>query len=117
MTEQEDINKAEPIGDSQSRIKTTSPTYPGYLEVIGIACLIALAVAWGYDHFFAPQIKTFDLKGYLREQTALIQAGAMTEEQFKAKLDKMEAALDAEKSIILLKDVVVRGGEEIPAKQ
>lgn len=90
---------------------------PNYLETILIALIVASGVAFGYHHFFPPpQIKTFDLKGYLRAQTALIQAGELSESQFREKLDKMEAVLDGEKAIILLKDVVVRNGNEIPAQ-
>jgi hypothetical protein len=92
-------------------------TAPCYVETIVIAMLAAGMAVFGYHIYFAPpQIKTFDLKGYLREQTALIQAGEMTEEQFKEKLNRMEAALDGEKGMVILKDVVIRNGIEIPAK-
>jgi cell division protein FtsB len=90
---------------------------PGYLEIIVITTLIVFGAIWGYDQLFAQKILTFDLKGYLREQTALIKAGEMTEEQFKENLDKTEAILNAEAKkdnhVILLKDVVVRNGNEI----
>jgi hypothetical protein len=91
---------------------------PGYLEIIAIAGMITIGILWGYDQFYAQKVLTFDLKGYLREQTALIKAGEMTEEQFKINLNKMEAVLDAEKGhhVIMLKDVVIRNGEEIPAR-
>lgn len=98
---------------SETKPKVT----PGYLETILIALVVAGGVAFGYHQFFPPpQIKTFDLKGYLRAQTALIQAGELSEAQFKEKLDRMEAFLDGEKAIILLKDVVMRNGDEIPAQ-
>ena len=102
----------------KSEKEKTDSTHPAYLEVIGIACVIALGVTWGYDQFFAQKVMTFDLKGYLREQTALIKAGEVTEEQFKDNLDRIEAILNAEKSnhVVLLKDVVVRNGNEISPK-
>jgi hypothetical protein len=104
----------------KSEHEKISSTHPGYLEVIGIACVIALGVAWGYDQLLAQKVLTFDLKGYLREQTALIKAGEMTEEQFKTNLDRTEAILNlrAENSnhVVLLKDVVVRNGNEISPK-
>jgi len=106
--------------------KTTTPekekpkATPGYLEMIGITILIVCGGLWGYDHFFAQKVLTFDLKSYLREQTALIQAGEMTEEQFKINLDRIEAALNlrAENNnhVIVLKDVVLRNGDEISTK-
>ena len=93
---------------------------PGYVEIIVITILIVGTALWGYDQFLAQKVLTFDLKGYLREQTALIKAGEMTEEQFKSNLDRTEAILnaEAEKSnhVILLKDVVVRNGNEISPK-
>ena len=90
-------------------------TAPGYLEIVLITIFIVLGAIWGYDHFLAQKVLTFDLKGYLRQQTALIKAGEMTDEQFKTNLDRVEALLNAEKNnhVILLKDVVVRNGDEI----
>ena len=95
-------------------------TAPGYLEIIAITILNVLGAIWGYDQFFAQKILTFDLSGYLREQTTLIKAGVMTEEQFKLNLDRTEALLNAEAErnnhVILLKDVVIRNGNEITNK-
>ncbi|MDK9707634.1 MAG: hypothetical protein OEL83_11355 [Desulforhopalus sp.] len=95
----------------------TPKTTPGYLEIIVITILIVGGAIWGYDHFLAQKILTFDLSGYLREQTALIKAGEMTEEQFKSNLDRTEALLSAKadksRHVILLKDVVMRNGNEI----
>ena len=95
----------------------TPKTTPGYLEIIVITILIVGGAIWGYDQFIAQKILTFDLSGYLREQTALIKAGAMTEDQFKSNLDRTEALLSAEaekrRHVIFLKDVVMRNGNEI----
>jgi hypothetical protein len=93
-------------------------TAPGYLEIIAITILFVLGAIWGYDQFLAQKVLTFDLKGYLREQTALIKAGELTEDQFKTNLDRMEARLNGENHnhVILLKDVVVRNGDEISPK-
>ena len=95
----------------------TPKTTPGYLEIIVITILIVCGAIWGYDQFLAQKILTFDLNGYLREQTALIKAGKMTEEQFKSNLDRTESLLSAEaekrRHVILLKDVVMRNGNEI----
>jgi len=102
---------------AKAPVAETPKTTPGYLEIIVITILIVGSAIWGYDHFLAQKILTFDLNGYLREQTALIKAGQMTEEQFKSNLDRTEALLGAkaEKSrhVILLKDVVMRNGNEI----
>ncbi|MDP3695064.1 MAG: hypothetical protein Q8R42_02985 [Desulfocapsaceae bacterium] len=105
---------------AKAPVAETPKTTPGYLEIIVITILIVSGAIWGYDQFLAQKILTFDLNGYLREQTALIKAGEITEEQFKSNLDRTEALLNAkaEKSrhVILLKDVVMRNGNEISPK-
>lgn len=107
----------EKTGTAKTPGAVTPKTIPGYLEIIVITILIACGAIWGYDQFLAQKILTFDLSGYLHEQTDLIKAGAMTEKQFKSNLDRTEALLNAkaEKSrhVILLKDVVMRNGNEI----
>ncbi|MBU1413938.1 hypothetical protein KKC22_20685 [Myxococcota bacterium] len=97
--------------------KNILPTGPGYLEVIIIVLLLsALAVA-GYDRLFAQKIRVIDLKGYLRTQKALLVAGEITEQQWDTSLDSVEQALNREAAnrnhIIVLKEVVLRNGEEI----
>ena len=106
---------------TKNRAKTpgeeTPKTTPGYLEIIVMTILIVGGGIWGYDQFLAQKILTFDLKGYLHEQTALIKAGEMTEEQFRSNLDQTEAFLNAKaekrQHVIFLKDVVMRNGNEI----
>jgi hypothetical protein len=109
----------EEILTAKAPVAENPKTTPGYLETIIITSLIVLGAIWGYDQFLAQKVLTFDLKGYLREQTALIKAGEMTEEQFKVNLDRVEALLNAEAKrgrVILLKDVVIRNGNEISPK-
>jgi hypothetical protein len=91
---------------------------PGYLEVIVIALLVAVIALVGYDRLFAQKIKVLDLKGYLRTQKALLAAGEITTEQWKGKLDTVEQILNDEAArhrnhVIVLKDVVLRNGDEI----
>ncbi|MCK9293492.1 MAG: hypothetical protein M0P70_00280 [Desulfobulbaceae bacterium] len=106
--------------EAKAPVAETHKTTPGYLEIIVITILIVGGALWGYDHFMAQKLLTFDLTGYLREQTALVKAGEMTEEQFKSNLDRTEAILNAEaeksRHVILLKEVVIRNGNEISPK-
>ena len=100
--------------------KPTS-TGPGYLEMIIIALIISAIAVMGYDRMFAQKIKVLDLKGYLRTQKALLAAGEITEQQWTVQLDTVEQILDNEAAsnrnhIIVLKDVVLRNGEEIRIK-
>jgi len=98
-------------------MKESKPETPGYLEVFLIAAVVTFTAVSGYDLFLARKVKTFDLQGYLRGQKALLQAGEITDEQLQANLDRIERMLDAENSnhVVVLKDVVLRNGDEISA--
>ncbi len=91
---------------------------PSHLEVIIIALLTTLVAIVGYDKLFAQKIKILDLQGYLRTQKARLAAGEITEQQWTRKLDTIEQVLNDEATshqnhIIVLKDVVLRNGDEI----
>ena len=100
----------------QSRLKQSSG--PGYLEVIVISFIMAALIVVGYDRMFAQKIKVLDLKGYLRTQKALLAAGEITKQQWAVSLDAVEQVLNDEVAshpnhVIVLKDVVLRNGDEI----
>ena len=108
--------------NTQSESDKSATSGPGYLEVIVIALLMAVVALTGYDRLFAQKIKVLDLKGYLRTQKALLTAGEITTEQWKWKLDTVEQILNDEavrhrNHVIILKDVVLRNGEEIRIKE
>lgn len=93
-------------------------TGPGYLEVIIIGLIVALLAMVVYDNMFAQKIKVIDLKGYLRTQKALLARGNITQEQWKVRLDTVEqvvndAAANHQNHVIILKDVVLKNGDEI----
>lgn len=90
------------------------PATPGYLEVILIVLIVTAGTLFGYDHYFAPKVKVFDMKGYLREQKAMLTAGEITEEQWKQGLDVLEKVLreQPERHLIILKDVVLKNGSD-----
>ena len=89
----------------------------GYIEVIVLALLISCLALYGYDRYFAQKIKVVDLKGYIRTRSALLATGEISQEQWKADLDRIERILNREatdgKTVIVLKEVVLRNGEEI----
>ncbi|TKB11280.1 hypothetical protein [Desulforhopalus sp. IMCC35007] len=100
--------------------KTNPRSGPGFLEVMVIAIMIAAVTVFGYDKYFAQKIYALDLKGYLRTQKALLVAGEISEEEWKASLDALEHTLNNAAAdpthVILLKDVVLRNGDEINIK-
>ncbi len=109
---------------SEEKIKQPekpASTNPGYFEIILISLVISAAAILGYDRMFAQKIKVLDLKGYLRTQSALLSTGEITEQQWTMKLDTVEQILNDEASshrnhIFVLKDVVLRNGDEISIK-
>ena len=90
---------------------------PGYIEVIVLALLSSCLALFGYDRYFAQKIKVVDLKGYIRTRSALLATGEISQEQWKADLDRIERILNREtadgKTVIVLKEMVLRNGEEI----
>lgn len=90
---------------------------PGYLEVLVIALMMAATAVFGYDKYIAQKVYVVDLKGYLRSQKALLVAGEISEAEWKTSLDRIEQALNNAAAdstrVILLKDVVLRNGDEI----
>ena len=106
----------------QPEFEKSVPTGPGYLEVIVISLLVATVALASYDRLFAQKIKVLDLKGYLRTQKALLTAAEITTEQWEGKLDTVEQILNDEAArhrnhVIVLKDVVLRNGDEIRIKE
>ena len=93
---------------------------PGYLEMIAISLIAAALAVAGYDRLYAQKIKVLDLKGYLRTQKALLVAEEITENQWKENLDRLEQVLNREavkpNHVILLKEVVLKNGDEIPVE-
>ena len=95
---------------------------PGYLESIAIALITAVITATLitgiYDRRFSQKIRVVDLKGYIKTQKALLLAGERNEKQWKTSLDTLENTLNSEPTnhVIILKDVVLRNGDEISIK-
>jgi len=90
---------------------------PGYIEVMVIALIVVAGALYGYDQYFAQKIMVVDLKGYVRRENAMLAAGEITKEQWQAGLDEVDKiiAIEAAKNlnrVILLKDAVLKNGEE-----
>ena len=85
---------------------------------IAISCALvtALTTLWIYHCHFAPRIVTVDLQGYLHQQRTLVAEGKVPEEAWRNGLDALDQQLEAlpANHVILLKEVVLRNGEELP---
>lgn len=94
---------------------------PSYIEVILIVLIIVGGAMYGYDRYFAQKIRVVDMGGYLREQKALMTAGEITAEDFKIGLNKIDQIVSREadlnrNQIFILKEVVLRNGDELNIK-
>ena len=87
---------------------------PGYLEVLLIVLAVTFIALFAYDRWFVPRVVTFDLKGYLRTQQALLTSGEITEAQWQQGLDRLEQVFREQppNHTILLKEVVLKNGRE-----
>ena len=87
---------------------------PGYLEVVLIALVVAGVSLFTYDRWFVDRVVTFDLKGYLRTQQALLASGEITEAQWQQGLNRLEQVFREQppNRTILLKEVVLKNGRE-----
>ena len=112
MSEQNKNQKQPPVSEKKENVG------PNYFEIIIIALALAGLALFGYDRIFAQKIKVLDLKKYLRTQKALLTAGEISEQQWRYNLDQLEQVLNSaagrhRNHIIVLKEVVLRNGEEI----
>ena len=78
------------------------------------AFITVIAITFIYHYRFAQEIKVVDLKGYIRNQAALLSAGEISKAQWQENLDVMEKRLQNEPAnhVILLKEVVLKNAEE-----
>jgi len=103
------------------RIPQNTRLTPGYIEVIVIVLIIVIGAFYGYDRYFAQKIKIVDMSGHFRQQKALLAAGEITETDFKANLNMMDALIskDADlhkNQVYILKEVVLKNGNELILK-
>lgn len=108
------------MSDDEHVLQNTRLT-PGYIEVIVIVLIIVTGALFGYDRYFAQKIKIVDMSGYFRQQKALIAAGELTESDFRANLNKMDALISQDANshknqIYILKEVVLKNGNELILK-
>ena len=92
---------------------------PGYWAVTVIALVTAVitsaAATFIYHNRFAQQIKVVDMKGYIMNQKVLLSTGEIDEAQWLNNLNAFEDWLQKEPAnhVVLLKEVVLRNGEEL----
>lgn len=91
---------------------------PKYILIIILNIIITLASLYVYHSFILkPQqnqnIVGVDIKGFLEKQKAGMVNGKISEEQFKANMDKLEVMVNdlGKRKVVLMSDVILRGAE------
>lgn len=89
-----------------------------YLAIILINIVVTAASLFVYHNYILkPQqsrdIVGIDIKGFLEKQKTGMVNGKISDEQFKANMDKLEATVNylGKKKVVLMSDVILRGAE------
>jgi hypothetical protein len=101
----------------QSAIPVTAPVEKktwgirGHLVVLLLNFIITAGSIFAYHRYFPQRIVAMDLRGYLQKQQAQFVVGKLTDEQFKANMDRFEAKLNSlpPNCIVLMADSALRG--------
>lgn len=95
-----------------------------YLAIILLNIIVTTASLFVYHNYILkPQqsrdIVGIDIKGFLEKQKTGMVSGKISEEQFKANMDKLEATVNylGKKKVVLMSDVILRGAEIVDLSQ
>jgi len=91
--------------------RTRSP----WIQTVVISLVISAFSLFIYDHFYAPKIVAFDIKGYMADQRALYLSGKIDDAILKKNLNELQqkiAGMPKNKTIIM-GDVVVSQTETL----
>jgi hypothetical protein len=85
-------------------------SFAHWLATVLIGAAISAAAVLTYDLFFAVKVVAVDLKGFIAQQRDLVLTKKITEEQFKANVDKFERMVFGipENHVVIMGDAVVR---------
>jgi len=115
------LTSTEDAGESKEKVspekkveilpKLTSVPWPA---VVVISVLISILSVFFYDRFYAQKIIAVDMKGYIAKQRDLYMEGKLTDEQFRANVDKLEEAIKSIPSnrVAIMGDVVLKNAEQ-----
>ena len=95
-----------------------------YLIIILLNIVLTTTSLFVYHNFISkPQqsqsIVGLDIKGFLEKQKSGLVSGKISEEQFKANMDKLEVMVNdlGKRKVVLMSDVILRGAEIIDLSQ
>ena len=116
MTEEQKENQPENGKDNENKFN--------YLVIILLNIVVTMASLFVYHNYILkPQqnqsIVGIDIKGFLEKQKSGLVSGKISEEQFKANMDKLEVIVNdlGKRKVVLMSDVILRGAEIIELSQ
>ena len=106
-------------GPQTAEVVTAKEVKPiSWLNVTAVSLLISVLMSAGsvfvYDRYFAQKIIAVDVKGYIVRQRDLYLQGKLTDEQFRANIDKLEAAVKniPKNRVAIMGDAVIKNAEQ-----
>jgi hypothetical protein len=106
-------NKEMPTKSVKAGTVPTRRSVP-LLAVVIISLLMSVLSVFLYDKFFAQKIIAVDMKGYIARQRDLYMEGKLTDEQFRAGVDRLEEAVKSipANRVAIMADVVLKNAEQ-----
>ena len=110
--------------DMETRLKSDSPkkrgiikdpaVYRWFLTVL-VSVTISVLSIFVYDRFFIQKVVSLDVKGFIAEQRDLYLSGKISDEQFRANLDRLEAKVKSipKSQVVIMGDAVVKNAEVV----
>lgn len=115
LSSPEDAGEKEKEASPERKAGTlTKGTSMSWLTVAIISLLISVLSVFFYDRFFAQKIIAVDMKGYIAKQRDLYMEGKLSDEQFRANVDRLEDAVKGIPSnrVAIMGDVVLKNAEQ-----
>ena len=116
---------AEEQSENKPEIAKNDSKYKYLIITIILNVIITTASIYIYhNHILKPSqtnqnIVGIDIKGFLEKQKSGLVSGKISEEQFKANMDKLEAIVNdlGKRKVVLMSDVILRGAEIVELSQ
>ena len=107
------------LGEKERPVKK-----PNYLLIIILNIIITVASLFVYHNYILKpshfnNIVGIDIKGFLEKQKVGMVEGKITEDQFKANMDRLENTVNelGKTKVILMSDVILRGAEVVNVRE
>ena len=113
LTSLEDTEEKKGISESRAESSRRRKSI-SWLSIIIISLLVSVLSVFFYDRFFAQRVIAVDMKGYIARQRDLYTGGKLTDEQFRANIDRLEEVIRSipANRVAIMGDVVLKNAEQ-----